>query len=410
MTALNESQRRGVLTKVLGLLETKFVGPDADTAALRREYEDDVVHAPSDEQFEASISRMLRSLGASHTGFFHEGRPRATGRIALGGTLTKADTSDGVRWVFQDVHPGGVAAQAGVETGDVLLAVDEKDVAPPTAMPFMLGQTYAFTVRKSDQSTATITLTIPGSHDKKRPLVVPDQVVTSRRLSEDVGLVRVSMFPGVLGMDVARDMSGAVAELACPRLIVDLRGNTGGGIGGLRLMSHLCSDRRGVGYSLTKATEQKGYTKETLPAFDRIPSSTWGVLPLFFRFAGAGRSIAVFTEALGVQPHLGQVAILVNEHSAGAAEMVAVFASENGLATLVGTKTAGRLAAGSSFRVGFGYRVMMPVAAYITWHGTNLEGHGLSPDVEEPFSVEAARNGQDTQLDRAHAYLREAVH
>jgi C-terminal processing protease CtpA/Prc len=33
--------------------------------------------------------------------------------------------------------------------------------------------------------------------------------------------------------------------------------------------------------------------------------------------------------------------ILVNEHSASAAEMDAAFASENGLATLVGTKTAG---------------------------------------------------------------------
>ena len=32
------------------------------------------------------------------------------------------------------------------------------------------------------------------------------------RLADGVGLIRVSMFPGVLGMDVARDMSRAVAE------------------------------------------------------------------------------------------------------------------------------------------------------------------------------------------------------
>src|SRR5688572_33351082 len=47
-----------------------------------------------------------------------------------------------------------------------------------------------------------------------------------------------------------------------------------------------------------------------------------------------------------------------------AAEMVAAFASENGLATLIGVKTPGRLVATSAFKVGFGYRVVLPVAAY----------------------------------------------
>jgi MFS family permease len=70
------------------------------------------------------------------------------------------------------------------------------------------------------------------------------------------------------------------------------------------------------------------------------------------------------------------MALLVNEHSASAAEMVAAFAKESGLATVVGTKTPGRLVATSGFKVGFGYRVALPVAAYYTWNGTNLEGQG----------------------------------
>ena len=64
-------------------------------------------------------------------------------------------------------------------------------------------------------------------------------------------------------------------------------------------MSLLCADRRGVGYSLGREASKAGRTKEQLPAFDRIPASKWGVLPLFVKFARAGRSIAVFTEALG---------------------------------------------------------------------------------------------------------------
>src|SRR5262249_2583245 len=284
-------------------------------------------------------------------------------------------------WVFQDVHPGGVAAGAGIGPGDILLAIGDRELVPPAAMPFQLGESYTLTVRKPDGSTMCPILAIPGSKEKKRPIVVPDQVVTARKLRSDVGYLRVSMFPGVLGMDVARDMSRAISELACASLVVDLRGNTGGGIGCLRLMSHLCPDRRGVGYSVSRATARKGYTKERLPRFDRIPASKLGVVPLMLRFAGKGRSVAVFTEALGRQPHLGRVALLVNEHSASAAEMVAGFASEYGLATLIGAKTAGRLVATSAFKVGFGYRIALPVAAYFTWEGTNLEGRGVVPDI-----------------------------
>jgi carboxyl-terminal processing protease len=109
----------------------------------------------------------------------------------------------------------------------------------------------------------------------------------------------------------------------------------------------------------------------------------------------------VFTEALGKQQHHGQVALLVNEHSARTAEMVAGFASEYRLATLVGAKTAGRLVATSAFKVGFGYRLVLPVAAYYTWHGTNLEGRGVAPDMDVPISTESLLNGGDNQLSRA---------
>ena len=98
--------------------------------------------------------------------------------------------------------------------------------------------------------------------------------------------------------------------------------------------------------------------------------------------------------------------MLVNEHSASAAEMVAAFASEYQLATLVGTTTAGRLVATSAFKVGFGYRVVMPVATYYTWNGTNLEGRGLRPTIEEPFSFEASVQGRDNQLERAMQAVR----
>jgi C-terminal processing protease CtpA/Prc len=133
--------------------------------------------------------------------------------------------------MFQDVHKGGVASDAGIQSGDVLLKVNDRELVPPEAMPFVLGETYSFTIRKADGSTRTISITIPGSKEKQRPIVVPDQVVSASKLPGGIGLVRVAMFPGVLGMDVARDISRAISDMDCDRLVIDLRGNTGGGIG-----------------------------------------------------------------------------------------------------------------------------------------------------------------------------------
>ena len=59
---------------------------------------------------------------------------------------------------------------------------------------------------------------------------------------------------------------------------------------------------------------------------------------LALRYGFIDKSILVVTEGLGPQKFHGRVAILVNEHTASAGEMLAAFAEENGLATIVGTK------------------------------------------------------------------------
>lgn len=405
MPFLTEAQRQSVLDRLLRTIERKFMGAEPDLRLLREAHAGTIVRSESPEAFEQSINTLLRELGASHTGFFHEGKPRVAGRVAIAATFMRGELADGLRWIFQDVHPGGAAAAAGVRPGDTLLAIDGKDIVPPDAIPFALGHTYTLTIREPSGATVTRTVAIPGSKEKNRPLVVPDRVVTTARLEGGIGVVRISMFPGLLGIDVARDTSNALASLNCERVIFDLRGNTGGGIGCLRLMSLLCADRRGVGYTVTRKVARRGVDKKRLPAFDHIPSSKWGIAPLAVRFALRGRSVAVHTEGLGPRPHHGRVVVLVNEHSASAAEMVAGFASEYGLATVVGKRTAGRLVGASAFKVGFGYRVALPVAAYYTWGGTNLEGRGVEPDVPESLLPEALWRGEDNQLLRAQLLL-----
>jgi C-terminal processing protease CtpA/Prc len=70
----------------------------------------------------------------------------------------------------------------------------------------------------------------------------------------------------------------------------------------------------------------------------------------------------------------GGVVILANEHTISAGEMASAFAKEDSLATIVRTETARRLTLDSGFKVGQGYMLVMPKAAYITWvEGTSKD-------------------------------------
>lgn len=83
--------------------------------------------------------------------------------------------------------------------------------------------------------------------------------------------------------------------------------------------------------------------------------------------------------------------------------MLAQFAQENHLATIVGTKTPGRLVSRSATKLGNGYMLVVPVAAYISAKGKQIEGNGIVPDIEVPWSYQEAVAGRDNQLEAAVA-------
>ena len=87
--------------------------------------------------------------------------------------------------------------------------------------------------------------------------------------------------------------------------------------------------------------------------------------------------------------------------------MVAAFAEENKLATIIGAKTPGRLLSGSAFKAGFGYIVDVPVAAYLTWEGRLIEGKGVSPSLSVEMKPEQLLTGEDPQLQTALQVVRE---
>jgi C-terminal processing protease CtpA/Prc len=244
-----------------------------------------------------------------------------------------------------------------------------------------------------------VNVELPMPKSRKHPVTAP-QAVHARKLTDEIGLLTVAMFPGAIGIDVAKDIDRGVAALdGCSRLIVDLRGNTGGGIGGLRLMSYLTPGKLEIGYSLTRKRRERGYKREELTRFARIPSHKATLVWLAARYAFVEKSILIVTEGLGSRNFHGRIVLLVNEHTASAGEMVSAFAEENNLAIIVGKKTPGRLLSGSAFKVGHGYILGLPVAAYLSWQGRMLENNGITPKFCIELSRDALRENRDTQLE-----------
>ena len=400
---LTRQDREQILKKVIDLVEKKHFNPGLNGVnwpAVIESRRARVLDSETPELFEQEVHEMVSQMKTSHTGFFHQGARSIPARLSINATFSKCETSGVQRWMFLDIHEGGPAHSAGLEPGDVLLKLAGEVIAPPNQPVFKMGHDSEITVLKRNGTEISLTLRVPTPKMKKHPVNQP-QAVSVRRIQDGIGLLRVTMFPGIIGIDFAHDIDRAIRQLSCDRLIVNMRGNTGGGIGGLRLMSYMTPGKVPVGYSLTRAKAEKGYKKESLPRFGRIPNSKLALPWLAIRYGPSGGSIAVVTEGLGHQRFHGRIVILVNQQSASAAEMVAGFAVENKLATIVGTRTAGRLLSGSAFKVGHGYILGLPVAAYYTWQGVLLEGKGVEPDVEAELTYESLKAGHDPQLDKA---------
>jgi carboxyl-terminal processing protease len=257
-------------------------------------------------------------------------------------------------------------------------------------------------LRGSDE--LSLTATIPPPRSRKQPYAEM-KAVTFSILENSVGYIKLSILPGLLGLDVARQIDAAVKATAnCDRLILDLRGHLGGGLGVLRMMSYLTPEKLPIGFTVTRKRAEKGYDKNSLHRVDRLPThlpNSVAVASMAVKHVPHGESVLLVSEGLGPQKWHGRISILINEHTVSAGEMIAAFAEENGLATLIGVETAGRLIPGSGFKVGQGYMLIMPKAEYITWQGKRFEGPGVRPDVLVPWSIEDFKAQKDNQLKAA---------
>ena len=356
--------------------------------------------------FEAGLSELLKELGSSHTAFFHQRRDSIPAPYSINATLRAVESPHGKRWMFVDVIEDGVAFQAGIQPGELLLSIDSQPILPPKSANFRIGGKHLVEVSSLNGGKREIAIAVPNRAAKDRPPMIEPRSLSHKFLAPDIGHIRVATFPGAVGQSFAKALDDAIGELkvrGIQRLIVDIRGNIGGGLGSLRLMSYLCPGKIEIGYSLTRRRLRNGYRKEGLTRIGKIPATKAELLMMAVRFKvfQRDRSMTLVTEGLGSQPFHGRIVILMNEHTHSAAEMVASFAKQNRLATVVGARTAGEVLGGANFKLPAGYILRMPVAGWYTWQGECIEGKGVEPDLIVENSLERLAAGLDDQLEKA---------
>jgi carboxyl-terminal processing protease len=275
--------------------------------------------------------------------------------------------------------------------------------------PFRTGFRHLLSICSPNETDSRdMSIEVPTQKGNKNlPPILPPKSISSSVVAPGVGLLRITWFPGSMGLGFAKSVDAAITGLkqrGCNRLIVDLRGNIGGGLGFARLASYLCPDRVPIGYSLTPKRQRKGDKPEE---FERVvyPDSRFGFAATLTRFAVRDKSIFLLTQGLGSQPFHGHIAILVNEWTNSAAEMVTSFAKENRLATIIGVKTAGNVLGAVNAKVGSGYWLRLPVFGWYTSEGNCIEGNGIVPDLPVELDAWELNQGTDRQLNAALSLL-----
>lgn len=261
--------------------------------------------------------------------------------------------------LVRSVTPGGPAEQAGITTGDLIVAVDGVSVAGE------MRDSAAGLIRGEEGSQVVLTLMRAGDVTEdvtctRARFTTPP--ATGEMLEGQIGYVRLNNF--YLGS--AHSFRVAVEELleqGAQGLVIDLRDNPGGYVDELKLI---------LDFLLPEG-----------PVFTQ--DSRWW-------FPSVYKSDADCVEV--------PMVAIVNGETYSAAELLAAQLRESVNAPIVGEPTCGKGYSQITFPMPNGGGFNLSTATYATGSGHSLIGGGLTPDVELSLTP-----GGDDQLEAAVALL-----
>lgn len=264
--------------------------------------------------------------------------------VGIGITIQASE--DGSGFSIQAVTEGGPAQEAGLQIGDLLIAVDGQDVRD------MSSGTLRGLVRGEEGTTVSITVEREG-----RELTIPvlrrrfeTPVATGQLLEGNIGLITIENFDSRCAQESIAAIE-TLLEQGAESLIFDVRNNPGGYAHELvELLDYLLPEGEIFHTLYYDGTEEREV-------------SDAGCLDL-------------------------PMAVLVNGDSYSAAEFFAAALQEYGAATIVGTQTCGKGHFQQTFSLGDGSAVGLSVGKYYTPKGKNLEGVGITPDIPIALSEE----------------------
>ena len=329
-----------------------------------------------DQLAEGIYTGLLYGLGDPYSVYYTADQYKSASEstqgeyTGIGVTITQNDKKE---TVIVDCYDGGPADQAGIQAGDILLAVNGEDVSD------MELAAVTEKIKNASEDHVTLTIQREGEEDSQDIDVSVKEVeipsVSYEMLDDQIGYIKISKFTEV----TFEQYEAAFDDLKSQdmeRLIIDLRDNPGG------LMNSVCDILRKIlPKGLIVYTEDK-YGNRTEETCD------------------------------GDSPLDMPLVVLVNGESASASEIFAGAVKDHQVGTIVGTTTFGKGIVQTVRELNDGSAVKLTVSKYYTPNGNNIHGVGIQPDVEVELDpnitdLNEIDHSQDNQLQKGIEVVKE---
>jgi carboxyl-terminal processing protease len=271
-----------------------------------------------------------------------------------------------------EVYDNTPAQQAGLRAGDILVRINDKSVAGlaldemTTLVRGPVGTQVQITVRRGDDPRE-MTVSVQRAQ-------IHLQFVQDRVIDDDIGYVMLRGFPEPSVIDSIEKDVAAFQANGVHALVLDLRGNSGGRIDvGTRLLGHFLPSGSSVYQEVDRGGRNSTHSTRGNTLYD---------LPLV---------------------------VLVDGGTASMGEIFASAVQEHGAATVVGSNTAGSVAAAQVFGLPDGSGLQVTVFEILSADGKPLNKVGVVPDeVVEPTPSDVV-DGADPVLARAVQILHDQL-